>query len=43
MTELTLSEQCRMAGRVAQAAGRHVGKVIMRLPSTGGKVLKMLT
>ena len=42
-----------MAGRVAPAARLHgskvimvitaEGKVIMRLPSTGGKVLKMLT
>jgi hypothetical protein len=42
-----------MAGRVAPAAGLHgskmimvltlEGKVIMRLPSTGAKVIKMIT
>ena len=48
-----MAERCRVAGRVAPAAGLHggkvimvimlEGKVIMRLPSTGGKVIKMLT
>jgi hypothetical protein len=48
-----LAERCRVAARVASAAGLHRakvikvltpnGKVIMRLPSTGGKVIKMIT
>ena len=50
---LTVFWRCWAAGQVALAAGLHGtkmimvimadGKVIMRLPSTGAKVIKMIT